>query len=138
MEIFDPLVGGWSDAPSLDTARDLTTAVALPDGGALVIGGKDSSKTALRSVERLQPGVDGGWRVASPMPLARYAAAAVVLPGEHRVLVAGGVAPEQPPLPPDAPPVVDTNRRPDAVDLYDVVLDGWLPAASLDRVDPTS
>jgi hypothetical protein len=136
VEIFDPLIGGWSDAPPLDTARSLTTAVALPDGGAVVIGGEDRSKTPLRSVERLQPGVDGGWRVASPMPLARVGAAAVLLSTENRVLVAGGVAVEQPPLPPDAPPIDVGDRGADAVDLYDIVLDGWLPAASLDRVNP--
>jgi len=136
VEIFDPLVDGWSEGPSLKTARELTTAVALPDGGALVFGGQDASKKPLRSVERLQPGVDGGWRKAAPMPLARVGAAAVLLTSEDRVLVAGGVAPVQPPLPKDAPPFADGERGANAVDLYDIVLDGWLPAASLDRVKP--
>jgi hypothetical protein len=136
VEIFDPLTGGWSDAPSLETARELTTAAALPDGGAVVLGGQAAAKKPLRSVERLQPGVDGGWRTAAPMPLARVDAAAVLLPSENRLLVAGGVAPVQPPLPPDAPVFADNERGANAVDLYDVVLDGWLPAASLDRVKP--
>eukprot|EP01045_Picozoa_sp_COSAG04_P016717 COSAG04_NODE_1420_length_6837_cov_13.629564_6_plen_385_part_00 len=85
---------GWVPLPNLAGGRSGASAVALPDGRAMVIGGFGATPAGprpLASVEILA--ADGsGWSAIAPMRLARNVPVAVGLPC-GKVLVAGGLAP---------------------------------------------
>ncbi|MEO8330468.1 MAG: kelch repeat-containing protein [Candidatus Nanopelagicales bacterium] len=82
----------WIAGPTLETARVKHTAVSLPDGDVLVIGGSGSaeSRDAFASTELLRRGSDR-FRAGPLLPEGRYKLtnAAAVLP-DGRVAVAGG------------------------------------------------
>ncbi len=81
-----PGAAAWAPLPDTAEGRLAAAAVALPDGRAMVIGGK--LRGPLASVEVLA--ADGsGWSALAPMPTARDAPTAAVLPS-GKVLVAGG------------------------------------------------
>eukprot|EP01045_Picozoa_sp_COSAG04_P011426 COSAG04_NODE_735_length_10705_cov_33.479823_14_plen_390_part_00 len=78
----------WVPLPNLAEKRRNMPAVALPDGRAMLIGGRDHGHQDLASVEVLA--ADGsGWSALAPMGTARDGAAAALLPC-GKVLVAGG------------------------------------------------
>ncbi len=88
VEVFDPATGGITSAPSMNVARANHTAALLPDGRVVVAGGT--------TWQVFSPGVDT-WSPSSSMLRTRSAHAAVLLtnhagvPGDHRVLLIGGV-----------------------------------------------
>jgi serpin B len=90
-EIYDPASESWLAAGSLAIAREDFALVALPDGGALVVGGISGGGTsaATAAAERFDPRT--GWSSAGSMQSAAANRTAVLL-GDGRVLVAGGLA----------------------------------------------
>jgi len=88
------IAGRVDDAPSLpDGASDLS-ATPLVDGDILVAGGK-GSLGELASAQ-VYSATRNSFRPVEPMPAARAGHVAIMLEGNGRVLVAGGVAAEQP------------------------------------------
>ncbi len=90
--VLDRRARRWTAGPALETARVKHTAVGLPDGDVLVIGGSGSaeSRDAFASTELLRTGGDS-FRPGPVLPEGRYKltdAAAVLQDG--RVAVAGG------------------------------------------------
>jgi serpin B len=90
-EIYDPTSESWIAAGSLALAREDFGLVALPDGGALVVGGISGGETATvtAATERFDPRT--GWSAAGSMQSAAANRTALLL-GDGRVLVAGGLA----------------------------------------------
>lgn len=91
-ELYDPSTGFWTPAGSLALAREDFSLVALPDGGALVVGGIVGSDDAARttaSAERFDLNTLR-WSSAGPMRTAAANRAAVIL-RDGRVLLAGGL-----------------------------------------------
>ncbi len=90
-EIYDPATGTWAPAGALALPREDFGLVALPDGGALVVGGIRGGETATvtAAAERFDPRT--GWSSAGSMLSAASSRTAVLL-GDGRVLVAGGLA----------------------------------------------
>ncbi len=90
-EIYDPASEFWLAAGSLALPREDFALVALPDGGALVVGGISGGETAAvtATAERFDPRT--GWSSAGSMQSAAANRTAVLL-GDGRVLVAGGLA----------------------------------------------
>jgi len=90
-EIYDPAIGTWASAGSLALPREHFGLVALPDGGALVVGGVSGAETpaATTSAERFDARTLG-WSSAGSMQSPGVNRTAVLL-GDGRVLVAGGM-----------------------------------------------
>jgi N-acetylneuraminic acid mutarotase len=89
-EIYDPGTGQSQPIASLSTPRYWHGAVALPQGGVLVLGGSlvFNDGPATKDVERIDP-VSGAAMVVEPMAVPRARPGAVLLP-DGRVLVFGG------------------------------------------------
>jgi N-acetylneuraminic acid mutarotase len=91
-ELYDPLVGNWSATGNMNVARFSHTAIVLPDGKVLVVGGYGDDPIAviksLNSAELYDP-ITGTWSMTGSIRDARVAhIAALLLNG--KVLVAGG------------------------------------------------
>lgn len=85
--------GRVEEGPALaDGAADLSATV-LPDARILIAGGRGASGDSAAAYV-FTPGVNG-LRAAAPLPAARYGHGAVLLDGNGRVLIAGGVSAEQ-------------------------------------------
>jgi len=84
------LLGAWSPATSMRTARVYHTAILLPTGRVLVMGGVAASGAILSGVEVYDPRTSR-WATGAPMRSARAGVTAVLLP-TGRVLVAGGAS----------------------------------------------
>ena len=84
------LLGAWSPATSMRTARVYHTAILLPTDRVLVMGGVAASGAILSGVEVYDPRT-GRWATGAPMRSARAGVTAVLLP-TGRVLVAGGAS----------------------------------------------
>ncbi len=91
-EIYDPATATWTSAGSLGLGREDFSLVALPDGGALVVGGfvGGDAPATTASTERLDPR-SLTWSSAGAMGVAATNPTAVLL-GDGRVLVAGGMS----------------------------------------------
>ena len=89
-EIYDPASEHWLAAGSLALPRKDFSLVALPDGGALVVGGisGDETTAVTATAERFDPRT--GWSSAGSMRRAASNRTAVLL-GDSRVLVTGGL-----------------------------------------------
>ena len=90
-EIYDPASELWLAAGVLALPREDFALVALPDGGALVVGGISGGETAAATTtaERFDPRT--GWSSAGSMQSAAANRTAMLL-RDGRVLVAGGLA----------------------------------------------
>jgi trimeric autotransporter adhesin len=99
--------GTWATQANLVQARADSSAVLLPDGRILVIGGNGTSGPVATS-ELF--GVDGSISAAAPMNVARSNEVSVVLQG-GRVLVAGGT--------------VAGGGATNAAETYDPIADSW-------------
>jgi N-acetylneuraminic acid mutarotase len=118
-DAFDGILGSWSTAGALATARSNQTATLLPSGKVLVTGGLTSvSSTSvgyLASAELYDP-VSSSWSSAGAMASARYQQTATLLPS-GKVLVVGGA---------------DNNFNPLAsAELYDPASNTWAGAPSM-------
>ena len=87
-EIWDPERGTWRETAGLDKVRTDFALVALQDGRALVIGGRNDSDQSFSSAWAFDPSGER-WTKVGLMGTARAAPAVAVLP-DGRVLVAGG------------------------------------------------
>lgn len=88
-EDTQPVVGSWSEAPSLTSVRGSTPALQLPDGRMLVAGGGVGS-AVVGATELFDPEAEE-WQSSGQLGQPRRGHRAVVL-DDGRVLVAGGLA----------------------------------------------
>jgi len=104
---------GWSATGRMAAARYSPAAVALPDGGVLVVGGRGDLGCAGDPLEAelYDPGT-GTWTPAGSLATARGESARAVLLQDGRVLVVGGQ--DQP-----------------SAELYDPATGAWAPAGSM-------
>ncbi|RYP82431.1 hypothetical protein EKO23_21745 [Nocardioides guangzhouensis] len=86
-EIYDPRHGRFEPGPPLPQALDGLAAAALPDGCALLTGGRTRADVATRTAVRVCP--DGRLHRVPPLDRARCKHAMVTL-DDGRVLVVGG------------------------------------------------
>lgn len=107
---FDTVTQSWSTGPPLPVRLDHIGAAAV--GNRLfAIGGYGAAGTPTTGVYEL---VGDRWVARAPIPLARAAAATVVLDGKVHLI--GGIA-----------PTGDTDRQ----DIYDPVTNAWSAAAPI-------
>jgi hypothetical protein len=112
-ELYDPARNEWTATSSMTVARSSHTALLLPDGRVLTVGGVFNGGGTTR-VELYDPAT-GTWTKTTTMPSIRFPRVAAVLPS-GLVLVIG-----------------DSDRSgkgPDAADLYDPTSRTWARAAS--------
>lgn len=83
-EIYDPASGTWSTTGAMSTARRAPTALTLPDGRVLVLGGGSTTT----STEIFDP-ASGTFSPSGALVVARGKPAAAVL-ADGRVLLVGG------------------------------------------------
>jgi hypothetical protein len=93
-EVFDPSTKTWSTAADLTMPRNGMALVALPDGGALAVGGCQSQQnqpgiSALATADVFNP-LTPQWLPTRPLSEARCSPNAVGL-ADGRVLVVGGI-----------------------------------------------
>jgi hypothetical protein len=89
-ELYDPTVGAAGSlaaAGTYSTVRFQGALAPLPDGGALLVGGQDTTNTTLATAERWS--APSTWSPVASMSTARVGALAVAL-ADGRVLVVGG------------------------------------------------
>jgi N-acetylneuraminic acid mutarotase len=86
-ELYDPMTGNWTATGSMATARS-APALLLQNGKVLVVGGMDSTPSALASAEIFDP-ANGSWTPAASMAWARIGHSATLL-SDGKVLIAGG------------------------------------------------
>ena len=87
-ELWDPATDRWRPTAGLEKIRTEFALVALQDGRALVIGGRNASDQSFSSAWAFDPSTEH-WSKVGLMDRARAAPSAAVLP-DGRVLVAGG------------------------------------------------
>ena len=88
-ELYDPVVGTWTNADLMSSARGNHIATLLPNGRLMVAGGYNGSFT-LSSTELYEP-TTGTWSMSSAMNAARRNYTATFLPNGN-VLIVGGLA----------------------------------------------
>ena len=86
-ELYDPVIGTWTNTGSMSTFRDGHTASLLLNGKVLVANGC----TYLYTTELYDP-VTGLWQITGPITTNRQTCTATLLPN-GKVLVAGGYYP---------------------------------------------
>src|SRR5262249_28486949 len=90
VELYDPVIGTWTTAAALGTARLHHSATLMPNGKLLVAGGfNDLTSTTLSSVELYDPAA-GKWTTTNSLSTARFFLTTTLL-GNGQVLVAGGI-----------------------------------------------
>jgi N-acetylneuraminic acid mutarotase len=120
--LYNPATDEWRAIGDLAGRRALHNTTPLPDGGAIVTGGAESSSSyGTQTAERLDP-VTKLWRAAAPMKTGRYSHSATILPS-GKVLVVGGLVGGASPSSP--------ARRLASVEVYDPVADSWQDVAPL-------
>jgi N-acetylneuraminic acid mutarotase/plastocyanin len=122
VEAYDLSTNTWTQLPSLTDAREQFGAVALPDGGVVVVGGDQydpstSSFVQLATAERYTPPVAGTAR-ADTLPVGRWGHVAVRLQ-DGRVLIAGGST--------------ATSNYTSSVEVYDPDTNAWSNAAPMNE-----
>jgi Kelch motif len=87
-DVFDPDTNAWTPGPAMVDVRSQHGLVALPDGGAMAIGGTGIGNVPQTSVELLDAAL-AGWSEVAQLPVPVWYPAVAVLPGGI-VLVSGG------------------------------------------------
>jgi N-acetylneuraminic acid mutarotase len=121
-EIYDPATRAWSSTSNMSSARFSHTAVALPDGRALIVGGQGpgSSSQTVFSAENFDPTANA-WTLTAPLPNDIFPyqnTTTLLLNGQ--VLVAGGANFYPGPF-----------RSFGTTALYDPVSNAWSDAANI-------
>jgi len=121
VEIFNPQTNAWTEARPLEFQRGGHTAQLLDDGRVLVAGGDSEQGVPLTGGDALlyDPQTDT-WTATGPMVKPRYFGQSARLP-DGRVLVAGGLALEDKPI-----PKISTSAE-----IYDPISNTWTAAADL-------
>ncbi len=91
VEVFNPRLGVWQARNPMHLAREFHSAVLLPDGRVLIVGGRElstSRPTATARCELYDPKLDA-WSEVGALGAPRMWSAAIVL-SDQRVMVAGG------------------------------------------------
>jgi N-acetylneuraminic acid mutarotase len=115
MKASTSILGTWSGAASMATARALQTATLLGNGKVLVAGGVNwDTGAAIASVELYDP-VSNTWSAAAAMAVARLNATATLL-SNGKVLVTGGQ---------------NSSGHLSSAELYDPISDSWSSAGSM-------
>lgn len=112
----------WTEAAALGKARSLVSATVLADGRVLVVGGEDTARGMLATVEIYDPETDT-FTVAAPLPAARAHHTATLLEN-GQVLVTGGGKGSEISLP-------DGNATIDSSLLYDPETDAWTETGAM-------
>lgn len=115
--------GTWTSAGSMAQVRWFHAAAALPDGGALAVGGDPAYGGPLRSAERYDPATNA-WTATPLMAVARSNHRVAVLQS-GRVMASGGYNWN---APYNAAPGYGAVRD---VEIYDPATNTWTAAASL-------
>lgn len=121
VEIGDPLAKAWEKTTSLPSRREAPVVVALPDGRALLTGGRtgeEGGPTAYASTYLFDPEARS-WSEFGPLNTARTGAASAVL-ADGRVLVAGGLSID-----------VAGQRDLDSSEVWDPASGTWSPTSPL-------
>jgi len=118
-DLYDPVLGTWSQTGSLAIARMNQVGLLLADGRGLVCGGQPRGVTLdnFSSCETYDPAL-GTWSQTGPMALGRRGDFTLTLLPSGKVLVAGGTANWT---------AIATNRA----ELFDPVTRTWSPTAPL-------
>lgn len=89
-ELYDPAVGSFRNSNDMDESRFNHTAVRLPDGAVMVVGGAGGTNgdTSLSTAETFDPD-DGSWTSAGALTGSRSGHVAEAFT-DGRVVVAGG------------------------------------------------
>ena len=111
-EIYDPATATWTLTGSLHTAREEATAILLPNGKVLVVGGYNGGD--LTSAELYNP-VTKTWTLTGSLHTARDSATATLLTNGE-VLVAGGE---------------NGSGNPASTELYNPAAGSWTVTGSL-------
>ncbi len=113
-ELYDPTSGLWSQTGTMQQARELHTATLLPDGDALVAGGRDIGYNSQRygrlASAEIFEAASGTWSATGALPQPQTGATADLL-GNGWVLLAGG------------------GTR--AAEVYEPLFGQWVPTAAL-------
>ncbi|MEY2565246.1 MAG: hypothetical protein QOH88_3439 [Verrucomicrobiota bacterium] len=107
-ELYNPITGSWSATGNLNVARQEHTAVLLPSGNVLVLGGENSAGNPLASAELYDAG-SGTWTITGSLNTARSQHTTTLLPDGKVLVVGGGVGAE----------------------VYDPAIGSWAPTTSL-------
>lgn len=129
-EVFDPASGRWASAGKLASALRGFALVALPDGGAIAVGGfggLGTGRSYLSTVERFDP-ESNTWSAADSLPYPVAGASGIRL-ADGRVLLAGGSVREPELIDADAGTYV-SGLTADAV-LYDPRTGTWTSTTSM-------
>ncbi len=87
-EMFDPRTEVFTPLAPMTTPRTGSTAIRIPDGRVLFLGGVDASCVALGTVEAFDPDSETFQVIATGFPKIDFFTAALL--GDGRILVAGG------------------------------------------------
>jgi N-acetylneuraminic acid mutarotase len=87
-EIYDPVLDTWTEVAPMSIGRILHSALLMPSGKVLVVGGAASGNISIATTELYDPAADS-WTSVAPLSTARYVHSATLLPN-GKVLVAGG------------------------------------------------
>ncbi|MFN8512354.1 MAG: kelch repeat-containing protein [Chloroflexia bacterium] len=120
--LYDPSANQWLPLFDLPNGRAFHTTTALPDGGAILVGGAESSAFLdSRTTVRLNP-VTKAWQPAAELHVGRHDHSATIL-ANGKLLVVGGFTGGASPANP-AKPIA-------SVELYDPATNIWQEMAPL-------
>ncbi len=115
-ELYDPVVGGFVEGPSMSVPRAGHTATSLADGRVLIVGGyPGEGRGPLASAELFDP-VSNEFLPTGDMAQGRGSHTATAL-DDGRVLIVGGVS--------------ERNQLLDSVEVYDPLIGTFRAAARL-------
>lgn len=91
-DVYEPGDGSVTPVWPLTTPRARASAALLPDGSVLVAGGHDGGRNDLDTAEVYVPALAAFVPLPARMSVARSGHAGLALPGNGRVLIAGGTS----------------------------------------------
>jgi Kelch motif/Galactose oxidase, central domain len=120
--LYDPSADKWTALSDLPNGRAFHTTTALPDGGAILVGGAESSAFLDSQTAVRLDGVSKTWQPAAKLHAGRHNHSATIL-ANGKLLVVGGLVGGASPSNPSSPLA--------SVELYDPVANTWQDMAPL-------